>query len=57
MKTRAELLLDFMVALSSNPNMTKVGQTDKEMARDIFLLASELSDITYPSWEAINDQL
>ena len=44
MKTRTELLLDFMVALSSNPSMTKVGHTDKEIARDIFLLSAELTD-------------
>lgn len=43
MKTRTELLLDFMLALAENSAMTK-GKTDKEVARDIFLLSAELTD-------------
>jgi len=45
MKTRQELLLDFMMQLSSNPAMTQLdGRSDKTISRDIFLLASELTD-------------
>lgn len=47
MKTRQELLLDFMMQLSSNPSMTQRDgsyKSDKEVSRDIFLLASELTD-------------
>lgn len=43
MKTRQELLLDFMLALASNSDMTK-GKADKEVARDVFLLSAELAD-------------
>jgi hypothetical protein len=44
MKTRHELLLDFMLALASNPAMTPDGKDDKAVARDIFLLSAELAD-------------
>ena len=44
MKTRQELVLDFMLELSSNPDMTSNSKTDRECARDIFLLASELAE-------------
>lgn len=45
MKTRQELILDFMMALASNPAMTpKDGLSDKIKSRDIFLLASELTE-------------
>ena len=43
MKTRTELLLDFMLALSENSDMTK-GKSEKEAVRDIFLLSAELTD-------------
>jgi len=43
MKTRTELLLDFMLALAENPSLTQ-GKGDKEVARDIFLLSAELTD-------------
>ena len=44
MKTRQELVLDFMLALSANPEITGKSSTDRDKARDIFLLASELSE-------------
>ena len=44
MKTRHELLIDFMLQLASNPAMTNREVSDKIIARDIFLLAAELSD-------------
>lgn len=45
MKTRQELILDFMIALASNPEMTKPDiKPEKIIARDIFLLASELTE-------------
>lgn len=47
MKTRQELLLDFMVALASSPAMAREGRTDKQIARDTFLLAAELVDKCY----------
>lgn len=47
MKTRQELILDFMMALASNPAMThREGsfKSDKEVSRDIFLLSAELTE-------------
>jgi hypothetical protein len=44
MKTRHELLIEFMLQLASNPAMTPEGKRDKDVARDIFLLAAELAD-------------
>ena len=44
MKTRSELVLDFMLQLASNPDMTKDNMSDKQIARDIFLLSAELTD-------------
>lgn len=45
MKTRQELILDFMMALASNSAMTpKDGFSDKIKARDIFLLSAELTE-------------
>ena len=44
MKTRTELLLDFMLALSNNEAMTNRNVSDKIIARDIFLLSAELTD-------------
>ena len=44
MKTRTELVLDFMLALAQNSNMTPCGKSDREIARDIFLLSAELTD-------------
>jgi len=44
MKTRTELLLDFMLALSENPSMVDRQKDDKTISRDIFLTASELAD-------------
>ena len=45
MKTRQELILDFMMALASNSAMTpKDGMSDKVKARDIFLLSAELTE-------------
>ena len=44
MKTRQELLLDFMLELSSNPAMVEDRKDDKARARDIFLLACELTE-------------
>lgn len=44
MKTRHELLIEFMLQLASNPAMIKPDLNDKTIARDIFLLAAELSD-------------
>ena len=44
MKTRHELLIEFMLQLASNPAMKPDGKDDKAVARDIFLLAAELSD-------------
>ena len=44
MKTRTELLLDFMLALSNNEAMTNRDVSDKVIARDIFLLSAELTD-------------
>lgn len=44
MKTRHELLIEFMKALASNPAMTPDGENDKQIARDIFLLSAELAD-------------
>ena len=41
MKTRQELILDFMMQLSSNPAMMPRDKTDKEVSRDIFLLSAE----------------
>lgn len=47
MQTRQELLLDFMKSLASSPAVIKDGRNDKQVARDIFLLASELVDKYY----------
>lgn len=44
MKTRQELILDFMIALASNPAMISNVPSDKVTTRDIFLLACELTD-------------
>lgn len=44
MKTRTELVLDFMLALASNPSVTPYAEDDKTIARDIFLLSAELAD-------------
>ena len=45
MKTRQELILDFMIQLAGNSAMTpKDGTSDKVIARDIFLLSAELTD-------------
>jgi hypothetical protein len=44
MKTRQELILDFMMQLSSNPAMVPRDKTDKEVSRDIFLLSAELTE-------------
>jgi hypothetical protein len=44
MKTRQELILDFMMQLSSNPVMVPRDKTDKEVSRDIFLLSAELTE-------------
>lgn len=44
MKTRHELLIEFMVALSSNPAMINKTLSDKVTTRDIYLLACELTD-------------
>jgi hypothetical protein len=47
MKTRQELILDFMMQLSSNPSMTQRDgsyKSDKEISRDIFLLSAELTE-------------
>lgn len=43
MKTRQELLIDFMLQLASNPAMIKADLNDKTISRDIFLLAAELA--------------
>ena len=43
MKTRHELLIEFMLQLACNPELVK-GKEDKAVARDIFLLAAELAD-------------
>lgn len=47
MKTRQELLLDFMLALASSPAMVREGRSDSQIARDTFLLAAELVDKCY----------
>ena len=44
MKTRTELILDFMLALSNNEVMTNRDVSDKIIARDIFLLSAELTE-------------
>jgi hypothetical protein len=47
MKTRQELILDFMMQLASNQAMTPRDgtlTTDKVIARDIFLLSAELTE-------------
>jgi hypothetical protein len=44
MKTRQELILDFMLQLASNPAMIPRDTTDKEVSRDIFLLSAELTE-------------
>jgi len=44
MKTRQELILDFMMQLASNPAMVPRDKTDKEVTRDIFLLSAELTE-------------
>jgi hypothetical protein len=44
MKTRQELILDFMLKLASNPAMIPRDTTDKEVARDIFLMSAELTE-------------
>ena len=44
MKTRTELLLDFMLALSQNPELVNKNKTEKEAVRDVFLLSAELTD-------------
>jgi hypothetical protein len=44
MKTRQELILDFMIALSSNPMLVPRDRSDKEVSRDIFLLSAELTE-------------
>ena len=37
MKTRQELILDFMLELSSNPAMVEDRKDDKTCSRDVFL--------------------
>jgi hypothetical protein len=44
MKTRTELILDFMLELSANPAMINKDVSDKIIARDIFLLSAELTE-------------
>jgi hypothetical protein len=44
MKTRQELILDFMMQLASNPAMVTRDKNDKEISRDIFLLSAELTE-------------
>lgn len=44
MKTRHELIVEFMMALASNPAMINKTLSDKVTTRDIFLLACELTD-------------
>jgi hypothetical protein len=44
MKTRQELILDFMMQLSSNQAMVTRDKNDKEISRDIFLLSAELTE-------------
>lgn len=44
MKTRQELILEFMLELSSNSAMVENRKDDRACARDIFLLACEMTD-------------
>lgn len=44
MKTRQELVLDFMIALAGNSEVTGRYRKDEECARGIFLLSAELAD-------------
>jgi hypothetical protein len=47
MKTRQELILDFMMQLAGNSAMTPRDgtlSTDRVIARDIFLLSAELTE-------------
>lgn len=44
MKTRQELLIDFMLALASNPAMVPDTKDEKQIARDIFLQSATLVD-------------
>jgi len=53
MKTRQELILDFMLALAANPQVLKPADNDKEIspnfydacACDLYEFAAEMSDV------------